>query len=69
MRLDGKLNRTQRKPQRTCAKKKSYKTSWDAVMMAFKYRMNGAKLQSPYECPWCKSIHLTSHVKLIGKVR
>lgn len=53
-------NRKSRQPQITCAKKKVYTTSREAVKAAFIYRQNGFKQQSPYECANCGKIHLTS---------
>ena len=58
--LDGTLNRKERQPQRTCAKKVVYETPWEAVKKAFVYFQQHKVWQSPYECSVFGKIHLTT---------
>ena len=60
LKLDGTLNRKERQPERTCAKKKVYATPWDAVKASYDYAEQFKSWQSPYECKICGKIHLTS---------
>ena len=58
--LDGTMNRKERQPARTCAKKKAYATPWDAVKSALSYFQQFKVWQSSYECLICGKIHLTT---------
>ena len=58
--LDGSLNRKERQPQRTCAKKKVYKTFNEAAKQADMYGRQGYKQQYVYSCRVCNKYHLTT---------
>ena len=59
MKLDGTLNRKERQPARTCAKKKAYKNRGIANTQAVKYREAGCIEQYVYQCKTCNKYHLT----------
>jgi hypothetical protein len=59
MKLDGTLNRKARQPERTCAKKKVYRTGKEAADKAILYRSQGLLEQYVYQCKTCWKYHLT----------
>jgi hypothetical protein len=60
VKLDGTPNRKERHLQRTCAKKKVYKTFNDAARQADMYGRQGYKEQYVYSCRICGEYHLTT---------